>query len=195
MARLLAPAQPARERVPVPVRQDCPGCGGPMRLRYENRRTLVTPSGAVRLRLKIRRCEHEGCARHRVAYRPEAEGAMALSRHEFGLDVVALVGVLRHRHHRSVREIHAVLRGRGAEIAERSVTSLLDRYAAPAHHAIPAHLRPSRHQRPDLGQPISANCPADSAGGRPACGATAKPATPAALWPGPGRGRRRIVAA
>ena len=128
MARLLARAQPARERVLVPVRQDCPGCGGHMRLRYENRRTLVTLSGPVRLRLKIRRCEREGCARHRLAYRPEAEGAMALPQHEFGLDVVALVGVLRHRDHRSVPEIHAALLGRGVEIAERSVTNLLDRY-------------------------------------------------------------------
>jgi hypothetical protein len=48
-----------------------------MRLRYENRRTLVTLSGPVRLRLRIRRCEHEGCARYRLAYRPEAEGALA----------------------------------------------------------------------------------------------------------------------
>jgi hypothetical protein len=128
MARLLARAEPARERVLVPVRQNCPGCGGHMRLRYENRRTLVMLSGSVRLRLKIRRCEHEGCARHHLAYRPEAEGAMALPQHEFGLDVVALVGALRHRDHRSVPEIHAALRGRGVEIAERSVTNLLDRY-------------------------------------------------------------------
>ena len=33
--------------------------------------------------------------------------------------MVALVGVLRHRDHRSVPEIHAALRGRGVEIAER----------------------------------------------------------------------------
>src|SRR4051812_50222862 len=45
-----------------------------------------------------------------------------------GLDVIALVGLLRHREHRSVPEIHAALRGRGVEIAERSVTNLLDRY-------------------------------------------------------------------
>lgn len=128
MSNLLARAQPARERVLVPLRQDCPGCGGHMRLRYENRRTLATLSGPVRLRLKIRRCEREGCARHRLAYRPEAEGAMALPQHEFGLDVVALVGVLRHRDHRSVPEIHAALLGRGVEIAERSVNNLLDRY-------------------------------------------------------------------
>src|SRR5215211_7517977 len=128
MARVSARRRPERERVLVAVQQDCPGCGGHMRLRYENRRHLVTLSGAVRLRLRIRRCEREGCPRFHLPYRPEAEGALALPRHEFGLDVVALVGVLRHRDHRSVPEIHAVLRGRGVEIAERSVTNLLDRY-------------------------------------------------------------------
>jgi hypothetical protein len=99
-----------------------------MRLRYENRRTLVTLSGPVRLRLRIRRCEAPGCPRFHVPHRPEAEGALALPQHEFGLDVIALVGVLRHRDHRSVPEIHAALRERGIDIAERSVTNLLDRY-------------------------------------------------------------------
>ena len=99
-----------------------------MRLRYENRRTLVTLTGSVRLRLKIRRCEAIGCSRYHKPYRPELEGALALPQHEFGLDVVALVGALRHRDHRSVPEIHAVLTARGVAIAERSVTNLLDRY-------------------------------------------------------------------
>jgi hypothetical protein len=53
---------------------------------------------------------------------------VALAGHEFGLDVIALVGVLRHRDHRSVPEIHQVLREREVAIAERSVTNLLDRY-------------------------------------------------------------------
>src|SRR5215217_7991462 len=119
MARVSARPRPERERVLVPARQACPGCGGHLRLRYENRRTLVTLSGAVRLRLRIRRCEREGCPRHHRPYRPEAEGALALPRSEFGLDVIALVGVLRHREHRSVPEIHAALRG--LDIAERSV--------------------------------------------------------------------------
>src|SRR3954464_13197341 len=119
---------PDRERLLRPSRRLCPACGGAMRIRYENHRTLVTLTGTVRLRLKIRRCEVEGCARFHKPYRPEAEGALALPQHEFGLDVVALVGALRHREHRSVPEIHAILRGRGVPIAERSVTNLLDRY-------------------------------------------------------------------
>src|SRR6476619_5344643 len=107
MARCQA-RTPDRERVLRPLRRLCPACGTSMRIRYENRRTLVTLSGTVRLRLKIRRCEAEGCARFHKPYRPEAEGAPALPQHEFGLDVVALVGALRHREHRSVPEIHAI---------------------------------------------------------------------------------------
>jgi len=134
---------PDRERTLVPIRRLCPSCGTSMRIRYENRRTLVTLSGTVRLRLKIRRCEAEGCARLHTPYRPEAEGALALPQHEFGLDVVALVGALRHREHRSVPEIHAILRGRGVGIAERSVTNLLDRYdeVLAAQLGDPVHLR------------------------------------------------------
>src|SRR4051795_5298709 len=128
MARLSARMRPDRERILQPLQRVCPSCRQPMRIRYENRRTLVTLSGAVRLRLKIRRCEQLGCPRHHTPYRPEAEGAIALPQHEFGLDVIALVGGLRHREHRSVPEIHAALRGRGVAIAERSVTNLLDRY-------------------------------------------------------------------
>jgi hypothetical protein len=62
-------------------------------------------------------------------YRPEGEGAFALPQGEFGLDVIALVGALRHAQHRSVPEIHReLLLGRGVSVSERSVTNLLDRY-------------------------------------------------------------------
>jgi hypothetical protein len=108
---MLARPRPERERVLLPTRQACPGCGGHLRLRYENRRNLVTLSGPVRLRLRIRRCEAPDCPRFHIPYRPEAEGALALPQHGFGLDVTALVGVLRHREHRGVPEIRAVLRG------------------------------------------------------------------------------------
>ena len=128
MARTSPREQPDRETVLWPIQKDCPACGFPMRIRYENRRTVVTLSGTQRLCLKIRRCEQVGCARQGRAYRPEAEGAIALSHHEFGLDVIALSGVQRHRQHRSVPEIHQALRAQGVAIAERSVTNLLDRY-------------------------------------------------------------------
>jgi transposase-like protein len=128
MARREARPRAERERVLRPLRRCCPDCGRRMPIRYENRRTVATLEGPVRLRLKVRRCEDAGCVRHHRPHRPEAEGAIALPRHEFGLDVIALVGALRYREHRSVPEIHHALRERGVAVCERTVTNLLDRY-------------------------------------------------------------------
>ncbi len=128
MARTAPRPQPDREQVLKTVHQRCPACGGRLRYRYDNRHTVATLTGLVQLQLQIRRCENPACARHRRPYRPEGEGAIVLPQHEFGLDVIALVGTLRYREHRSVPEIHRGLRERGVAIAERTVTHLLDRY-------------------------------------------------------------------
>jgi hypothetical protein len=128
MARTSARPEPRHERTLRTARRRCPACGRRMWGDYDNRRTVVTLAGLVRLRLKVRRCPNPACPRYHRPYRPEAEGALALPQHEFGLDVIALVGALRYREHRSVPEIHRALRGRGVAVCERTVTNLLDRY-------------------------------------------------------------------
>src|SRR3954469_14202033 len=128
MSRSWCRVKPADEQILVPLRSACPECGRAMRIRYSNRRAIVSLRGLVRLRLKIRRCEDRSCGRYHQAWRPEAEAALALPQHEFGLDVIALVGTLRYREHRSVPEIHQELSRRGVAICERSVTNLLERY-------------------------------------------------------------------
>jgi hypothetical protein len=128
MARTKRRSEATREERLEPLRDRCPFCGNAMWADYRNRRTVTTLSGLIRLVLKIRRCANPSCERFHAPYRPEAEGAFALPEHEFGLDVIALVGRLRHTEHRSVPEIHKELRGRGVDISERSVTNLLDRY-------------------------------------------------------------------
>src|SRR3954449_3584991 len=128
MSRCWCRVKPADEQILVPLQSACPECGRAMRIRYSNRRAIVSLRGLVRLRLKIRRCESRSCGRYHQAWRPEAEAALALPQHEFGLDVIALVGALRYREHRSVPEIHQELSRRGVAICERSVTNLLERY-------------------------------------------------------------------
>jgi hypothetical protein len=112
----------------VPERITCLDCGHHLRADYTNRRTLTTLGGVTRLNLTIRRCRNEQCPAVRTPYRPEAEGRFALPRHEFGFDVLALVGQLRYREHRSIPEIRTHLIGRGVRVAERTVLNLLDRY-------------------------------------------------------------------
>jgi hypothetical protein len=106
----------------------CPTCAGPLWAAYKTQRSVTTLGGTVRLRLQVRRCRAPRCLRRAVPLRPEQEGRFALPEHEFGLDVIALVGTLRHAQHRSVPEIHAELIRRGVPLCLRTVTNLLDRY-------------------------------------------------------------------
>jgi hypothetical protein len=106
----------------------CPVCSGTLWSAATARRTVVTLEGLVQLRLQIRSCRAPDCPRYKICLRPEQEGRLALPQHEFGLDVIALIGRLRHAEHRSVPEIHAELARRGVPICARSVGNLLDRY-------------------------------------------------------------------
>jgi transposase-like protein len=128
MARTASRPEPTITKDLHPQRVNCPHCGQRMRADYANRRTIATLTGLTRLTLAIRRCHNPGCDAFRRPYRPEAEGRFALPHHEFGLDVVALIGRLRYAEHRSVPEIRTHLVGRGVAVSERTVTNLLDRY-------------------------------------------------------------------
>src|SRR3954451_14698569 len=123
-------ARPPAGRAPeLPTHaRSCPACAGPLWSAATARRTVVTLEGLVRLRLQVRSCRDPDCPRHKACLRPEQEGRYALPQHEFGLDVIAAVGRLRHAEHRSVPEIHAELTRRGVPICARSVSNLLDRY-------------------------------------------------------------------
>jgi Transposase, Mutator family len=128
MAKTACRPQPTITKDLSPQRHNCPACGQRMWLDYTNHRTLVTLAGCTRLNLAIRRCHNPACDRHLHPYRPEGEGRFALPKHEFGLDVIALVGTLRYAEHRSVPEIHAALLDRDVGASERTVTNLLGRY-------------------------------------------------------------------
>jgi hypothetical protein len=120
---------PADRTLELPTHaRACPACAGPLWSAATARRTVVTLEGLLRLRLQVRSCRNSDCPRHKVCLRPEQEGRFALPQHEFGLDVIAVVGRLRHAEHRSVPEIHAELVRRGVPICARSVGNLLDRY-------------------------------------------------------------------
>ena len=128
MARNQPRPQATSELRLEPLDERCRLCEGRLWVAYHNARTVTTLEGLVRLRLVVRRCVNPQCELYQQSLRPEQEGAFALPQGEFGLDVIALVGALRHAHHRSVPEIHRELLGRGVTISERTVTNLLDRY-------------------------------------------------------------------
>ncbi len=111
-----------------PLSRTCSSCGGTLWAGYDAARTITTLEHVTRLTLSVRRCHNPVCPRHRKPIRPEEEGAWALPTGEFGLDVIALSGMLRSREHRSIPEIHRSLQERTVAIAPRTVTYLLERY-------------------------------------------------------------------
>ncbi len=112
----------------LPQRQQCSACGGRLWHLYQTQRTVTTLEDVTRLTLTLLRCPNPTCSRYHQPIRPEEEGAWALPHGEFGLDVIALIGALRYRHHRSVPEIHKALQDQNVAIAPRTVTYLLERY-------------------------------------------------------------------
>jgi hypothetical protein len=128
MARTRRRPRPTHAQTLETVTTQCPACGHALWAGYDNFRTVTTLGAVLRLTLRIRRCPHPDCPRYHAPFRPEAEPHFALPHHEFGLDVIALVGRLRHAEHRSVPEIHRELTRRGVALAERTVANLLDRY-------------------------------------------------------------------
>jgi hypothetical protein len=128
MPRRTARPQPTRDLDLPALTRTCPECGATLWAAYKTRRTVTTLDGLIRLGLQVRRCRDRDCRRFGIPLRPEQEGRLVLPQHEFGLDVIATVGRLRHAEHRSLPEIHAELVRRGVPICVRSVGNLLDRY-------------------------------------------------------------------
>ena len=143
MARKTGRPVATSEHLLTPLCTHCGISGQPMRIAYRTQRTVTTLQGICRLTLRVRRCRNQECPRYHCAYRPEEEGRWALPHGEFGLDVIALVGALRYTSHRSVPEIHQALRDRGLQIAERTVTHLLQRY----EELVTVHLADQRRLR------------------------------------------------
>ncbi len=128
MARTRTRPKASKDRTLHTRRKRCPSCSKVMWSAYVSQRTVNTLEGVCRIRLHVRRCRQRSCTRYHKPFRPEAEGRIALPQHEFGLDVIALIGALRYQQHRSVPEIHQALLVRGLRICQRTVTNLLDRY-------------------------------------------------------------------
>src|SRR5437764_7672590 len=105
MARMTPRPTPTATRTLQPLERHCPVCGETMWAAYHNYRTITTLDDVVPLTLHIRCCLNRCCPQFHRPYRPEAEGRLALPKHECGLDVMASVGTLRDAQHRSGPEI------------------------------------------------------------------------------------------
>jgi hypothetical protein len=142
MARRSPRPEATHEKTLIPLQEHCEQCGQLFWVAHHSHRTVAMLSGLWRLTLVVRQCAQPSCLRFHQSYRPEEEGRWALPHGEFGLEVIALIGMWRFREHRSVPEMHQALVARGISIAQRSVTYLMQRYPRTgdlAYHGSGAH--------------------------------------------------------
>jgi hypothetical protein len=128
MARTTLRPSPTHTQTLQTLVRQCPCCGEPMWAAYHNYRTLTTLEAILRLTLQMRRGLNPACPQVRKPDRPEAEGRLALPKHECGRDVLTCIGTQRYAHHHSGPTIHQALIERGLAVAPRTVTNLLERY-------------------------------------------------------------------
>ena len=145
MARRSARPAAAHEMTLTPLKERREQCGQVFWVAHHSHRTIAMLSGLWRLTLVVRQCIQPSCPRFHQPYRPEEEGRWALPHGEFGLEVIALIGQWRFGEHRSVPEMHQALQARGISLAQRSVTSLMQRYEELATDAASRIKSASRH--------------------------------------------------
>ncbi|GHO64940.1 hypothetical protein KSC_104230 [Ktedonobacter sp. SOSP1-52] len=124
-----------------PQEQHCRSCGHWMPVAYHGTRKVLTMQGFVQLRIVVRRCPNATCQAYKQPYRAEEEGRWALPHGECGLDLIAYVGHLRYRDHRSAPHIQRLLQEQGVPVCERTVEHLMHRY----EELVSLHLS-SRHR-------------------------------------------------
>ena len=148
MARRSPRPAATQEKTLAPLKEQCEQCGQPLWVANHNHRTVTTLSGVWKLTVVVRQCIQPDCPNYHRRQRPEAEGRWALPHGEFGLDVIALIGLWCDLQRRSGPEIHRHLMARGINISLRSVTDLMRRYKQLVeypHEQIQAKLRQQGH--------------------------------------------------
>lgn len=108
----------------------CPECENPLAERYRQSRYIVTLCGMIRLNKHVLACLTPACGQNGLIKRPEAEGAWALPRYTFGLDVVAHIGALRYRGHKTIEQIATALAEQGVSISLKEVQLLSEVFLA-----------------------------------------------------------------
>lgn len=107
----------------------CPECG--QKLGYCHpvwRKTISTLDGEYRIINLGYRCENSDCSNQTVYRSAEAE-QLSMKHITYGMDVIAHIGHLRFKEHKTRSEIAAILTKKHVKISERQVQKLYERYA------------------------------------------------------------------
>ena len=114
-----------------PETSECPACGEDIRFLWNGKRFVSFVGSRLHIDYHIYTCVKSGCPLEGRHFRPEFLTTRVMSKREFGLDVVALIGYYRLKDCLSFPKITAALADlHGVEISEREVEDLFNLYVA-----------------------------------------------------------------
>ncbi|MGO5015158.1 transposase, partial [Niallia sp. Sow4_A1] len=119
----------------------CPDCGE--KLTYCHpvwRKTISTLKGEFKVINLGYRCENNGCENNTVYRSAEAE-QLSMKHITYGMDVIAHIGHLRFKEHKTRSEIATILAEKQVKISERQVQKLYERYALLLRSAITENMK------------------------------------------------------
>lgn len=108
----------------------CEVCGRGLHVTQWRGRQVERFDGLHVLTMRDKRCPDVTCAGHARVFRPTEEARFALKKDPLGLDVLFEIGERRLRDDMSFAAIHALLKSRGIDITERTVSNAFRRFLA-----------------------------------------------------------------
>ena len=112
-----------------PEMKYCSHCNSKLRRSHTAwNKKVVTLNGIIHAWSVAYACENQDCLYVGVAYKSAEAEMLSMKHSSYGYDVLGLVGELRFKQHRTVKEIADALNGRGIPTSERHAQNLYERY-------------------------------------------------------------------
>jgi len=113
-----------------PEIQICPFCNSKLEYCHTvSKKTISTLSGVVTIVNMGYRCSNQNCSQSKSVYRSAQAEQLSMKHITYGMDVLAYVGELRFKEHKTRKEIMEILNTEGVSVSERHVQKLYERYA------------------------------------------------------------------
>ncbi len=112
-----------------PEIKSCPHCHSSLRFCHTVwKKNISTLQGVIRVWSIGYRCSNTECTYGTTVYRSAEAEMLSMKHTSYGFDVLAYVGELRYKHHKTRQEIADELNERGVKTSDRNVQLLYERY-------------------------------------------------------------------
>jgi hypothetical protein len=113
-----------------PEIEKCPYCKSKLEYCHTvSKKTISTLSGVITIVNMGYRCSNINCSHSNTVYRSAQAEQLSMKHITYGMDVIAHVGQLRFKEHKTRKEIMDILNAEGVSVSERHVQKLYERYA------------------------------------------------------------------